>query len=143
MEFGGGYYGTMAFLCYFIIELGEIFEFLGKVLVPGAWFQNLGWQLVLDFIINSIMNFVAAMVWFLTFADMFDIHHWWLWLGMSYGGYFVGMKLTSMHGDTLWAKLAEGWKYFMAYLSDLSSQVLGSKNSTTSNGDSEKNTPKG
>lgn len=131
MEFGGGYYGTMAFLCYVIIELGEIFEFLGKILVPGAWFQNLGWQLIIDFLINSIMNFVAALIWFITFADMFEIHHWWLWLGMTYAGYYAGMKLTSMHGDTMWAKLGEGWKYLLTYLEQLYNQVFSSIQSTS------------
>jgi hypothetical protein len=95
----------MAFFTYILIEVGEIADFLKVVFTPGAWFQNLGIQLIIEFFINSIMNFVYAMIWFVTLQKYFSIQYGLVWLAMTYAGYYSGLKLTSMHGDTLWAKL--------------------------------------
>lgn len=109
MSFGGGFYGTMAVLTYLMIETIEIWDFLGKVFGPGSWFENLGFGLILDFIINSIMNFVAAFIWFLTLPKYISaIDNGWIWLGAAYLGYLAGLKLTTQHGDTIWEKLERG-----------------------------------
>jgi hypothetical protein len=110
MDFGGGYYGTMSLLTYIIIETIEIFQFLGKIFTPGNWFANLGFHLIIDFIVNSIMNFISAIIWFITLPKYIDMDYGLIWLGLSYFGYYCGMKLTTMHGDTLWAKLGAGWR---------------------------------
>lgn len=107
MFFGGGYYGTMALFAYVVIELDEIFEFLGVVFAPGAWFEYLTVNLIFGFFINSIMNIVGAFTWFLTLQNYADMGNGWVWLGASYVGYMAGVKLVAEAGDEIWAWLKE------------------------------------
>lgn len=105
MSFGGGFYGTMALLTYIVVETIEVWNFLGKIFGSGSWFENLGFGLILDFIVNSIMNFVAAMVWFITLQDFLPIEKGFVWLVVAYGGYLAGLKITMQKGSDLWEKL--------------------------------------
>ena len=108
MFFGGGFYGMMALFAYFVIEVGEIFGFLGVVFTPGAWFENLGFDLIVGFIINSFVNIGLAFAWFIPLQDYVTIGNGWIWLAAAYGGYIVGLKLVSQKGDQLWAQLGVG-----------------------------------
>ena len=113
MFFGGGFYGTMALFTYVIIEVEEIFQFLGVVFTPGEWFVNLGFDLIIKFFINSIMNIVSAFIWFQTLTDYVRINHdGWIWLVAAYLGYLAGVRLVAEAGDEIWAwlnaKLHEG-----------------------------------
>lgn len=107
MFFGGGYYGTMALFAYAVIELDEIFEFLGVVFTPGAWFEYLTFNLIIGFFINSIMNIVGAFTWFLTLQNYVSMGNGWVWLGASYVGYIAGVKLVAEAGDEIWAWLKD------------------------------------
>ncbi len=107
MFFGGGYYGTMALFAYMVIELDEIFEFLGVVFTPGAWFEYLTFNLIIGFFINTIMNIVGAFTWFLTLQNYVNMGNGWIWLGASYVGYIAGVKLVAEAGDEIWAWLKE------------------------------------
>jgi hypothetical protein len=103
--FGGGFYGTMALFTYVIVELGEIFGFLGVVFTPGQWFVNLSFNFLVDFFINSIMNIVAAFVWFSTLPNYVPVENGFIWVVAAYVGYLAGVKLVSQRGDVLWAQL--------------------------------------
>lgn len=106
MFFGGGFYGTMALFTYVIIEIEEIFRFLGVVFTPGEWFVNLGFDLIIKFFINSIMNIVSAFIWFRTLTDYVTINHdGWIWLIAAYLGYLAGVRLVAEAGDEIWAWL--------------------------------------
>lgn len=105
MFFGGGYYGTMALFAYFVIEVGEIFDFLGVVFSPGEWFENLGFDLIIGFIINSFVNIGLAFAWFVSLPKYVDIGNGWIWLLATYVGYMAAIKLISTRGDKLWAQL--------------------------------------
>jgi len=107
MFFGGGYYGTMALFAYFVIEVDEIFEFLGVVFSPGEWFANLGFDLIIGFIINSFTNIGLAFAWFVTLPKYINIGNGWIWLLATYVGYMAAIKLVSNHGDVVWAHLTE------------------------------------
>lgn len=107
MFFGGGYYGTMALFAYAVIELDEIFEFLGVVFTPGAWFEYLTFQLIVGFFINTIMNIVGAFTWFVTLQNYVSMGNGWIWLGASYVGYMSGVKIVAHAGDEIWAWLKE------------------------------------
>lgn len=124
MFFGGGFYGTMALFTYVIIEIDEILQFLGVVFTPGAWFQNLGIDLIINFFINSIMNIVNAFIWFKTLDDYVRIGNGWIWLGAAYLGYIAGVRLVAEAGDEIWAwllaKRAEGVGKLGAILTRLS-----------------------
>ena len=105
MFFGGGYYGTMALFAYAVIEMDEIFEFLGVVFTPGAWFEYLTFQLIIGFFINTIMNIVGAFTWFITLQNYVSMGNGWIWLGASYVGYLAGVRLVAKSGDEIWAWL--------------------------------------
>lgn len=105
MFFGGGFYGTMALFAYTVIEIEEIWQFLGVVFTPGEWFRNLGFDLIIQFLINSVMNIVAAFTWFMTLPDYVDIGNGWIWLGAAYIGYMAGVRIVAEAGDDVWAAL--------------------------------------
>ena len=108
MFFGGGFYGTMALFAYFVIEVDEIFEFLGVVFSPGEWFDYLGFDLIIGFIINSFTNIGLAFAWFVTLPKYISMGNGWIWLLAAYAGYILGVKLVSQQGDLIWGQLAAG-----------------------------------
>lgn len=108
MFFGGGFYGTMALLAYAIVEIEEIFGFLAIVFEPGRWFANLGIDLIIGFIINSITNIVAAFVWFKTLGDYVPYDNVFIWIGAAYFGYVVALHSVGADGDTLKARFSFG-----------------------------------
>lgn len=96
MTFGGGFYGTAAFYTYFVIELLEIINFIGKMLDPANWTINIGIDLIVNFIINSIMNFVSAILWF-QYWEIGDNSYIWINFLAAYAGYFLGSKMANIH----------------------------------------------
>ena len=73
LEFGGGYYGIVAFIHLIFIEINQIREFL--VEGPGfvEFIQSLGIGTLISFLIEQIMNFVAAIVWPVSLLGRFSI----------------------------------------------------------------------
>jgi len=106
MTFGGGFYGTMALLTYILIEIAEIWQFLGVLVSPSQWENKLGLGLLIEFFINSIMNLVSAFIWFITLPNHIDMGNGWIWLGAAYAGYALGTRLSTHYGDVIWKKLA-------------------------------------
>jgi hypothetical protein len=107
LSFGGGFYGTMALLTYILIELIEIWDFLRGMVNPETWISKLGIELLIDFVVNSLTNLIAAFVWFATLPDMIAMDNGLLWLGASYGGYLAGLTITTRWGDRIWAHLVQ------------------------------------
>jgi hypothetical protein len=105
MSFGGGYYGTMAVLTYILIELVEIWQFLVGILSPSTWIDKLGLDLLIEFFINSLTNLIAAFLWFATLPEYITINNGFVWLAASYLGYLAGMRLTTVLGDRIWARM--------------------------------------
>lgn len=105
VSFGGGYYGTMAVLTYALIECLEIWQFLVAMLDPDTWFNRLGIELVIEFLVNSITNLVAAFVWFSTLPGYIRIDNGWVWLAVTYAAYWLALQITVVAGDTLWDRL--------------------------------------
>ncbi len=96
MTFGGGFYGTAAFYTYFVIELAEILSFLGKIMHPENWSFHIGIDLIVNFFINSIMNFVSAILWF-QYWEVGGNAYIWVNFLTAYAGYFLGSKLANIH----------------------------------------------
>ena len=103
--FGGGYYGTMAVLTYLLIETVEIWKFLLDLLSPSTWLNKIGVDLIIEFLVNSITNLVAAFVWFNTLPEYISIDNGLIWLGASYLGYLLGLRLVAEKGDWIWEKI--------------------------------------
>lgn len=105
--FGGGFYGTMAVLTYILIEAVEIWQFLIGLVDPYTWINRIGLDLIIEFLVNSFTNLVAAFVWFNTLPEYIDIDNGFIWLGASYLGYLAGLRLTAEKGDWIWEKMPE------------------------------------
>jgi hypothetical protein len=103
--FGGGYYGTMAVLTYILIEAVEIWQFLIGLVDLSNWTSRIGFDLVIQFIVNSFINLVAAFVWFNTLPEYIVIDNGFIWLGASYLGYLAGLRVTADRGDWIWDKI--------------------------------------
>lgn len=100
--FGGGFYGTMALFTYLIIEVAEILTFLGKIIDVTHWQFTFSIQFLVDLIINSIMNIVAAFIWFQTLPDYVDVNNGFIWIGAAYLGYLGGVHFCKLKGDEAW-----------------------------------------
>ncbi len=96
LDFGGGFYGLMAFLTYAYIEIIEVFQFIGKLadLTITKILSNLGFDILVQFIINSVMNLVNAFIWFIYWQKELDLEHIWVWIIMAYLGYLAGGKIA-------------------------------------------------
>lgn len=99
VNFGGGFYGLMALMTFFAIEIQEIATFILSI----EGFQTITNLLNLSSLINlfvaSIMNFVTAMIWFTYWPDQIDMGNGWIWLAMAYAGYHFGRWLAETHLD--------------------------------------------
>ena len=102
LSFGGGFYGTMALMTYVLIEVIEIWNFVLGLADPATWINKLGVELLIDFIVNSFTNLIAAFVWFGTLPEMIAMDNGWIWLGAAYGGYLAGLEITRLWGDRIW-----------------------------------------
>jgi hypothetical protein len=115
--FGGGFYGTMAVLTYILIETVEIWQFLVGLADPSTWINRIGLDLIIQFIVNSFTNLVAAFVWFNTLPEYIVINNGFIWLGASYLGYLAGLRLTAEKGDWIWAKMPSWYDRVLQWLS--------------------------
>ncbi|MCK0068084.1 hypothetical protein [Kordiimonas laminariae] len=108
MTFGGGFYGIMAFFTYVVIELQEIWEFITDLSKIAYIFSNLGLDLLIQFLLNSLYNFIAAIIWFITWGRVIEDHIV-IWLAMAYLGYYIGSKQVSQYSHHVWPALAR-WR---------------------------------
>lgn len=106
--FGGGFYGTMALFTYMIIEVVEILSFFGKIIDVTHWHFTFSIQFLIDLFINSIMNIVAAFVWFQTLPKYIDVNNGFIWIAAAYLGYLGGVHFTQLKGDEAWQFLSTG-----------------------------------
>lgn len=90
MSFGGGFYGAAAVYTYTIIEAAEIISFVFKMLNPANWSFDIGIDLLIRFLINSVENFVDAIVWFGYWGDGQYGAGTAVWIGVAYGAYWAG-----------------------------------------------------
>ena len=106
--FGGGFYGTMALFTYLIIEVVEILAFFGKIIDVTHWQFTFSIQFLVDLFFNSIMNIVAAFIWFQTLPKYVDVNNGFIWIAAAYLGYLGGVHFTQLKGDEAWQFLSTG-----------------------------------
>ncbi|MFT5483989.1 MAG: hypothetical protein ACI9GW_002649 [Halieaceae bacterium] len=114
MSFGGGYYGTMAILTYLLIEVVEIWQFMVQALSPNTSFGEIGLGLVIEFFVNSLLNLIAAFIWFMTLPEYINISEGLVWLGASYLGYLAGLRLTADRGSEIEGGAIQFWTRFVS-----------------------------
>ena len=90
MSFGGGYYGIVALITYAVVEFAEVRSFLANFEGIAHFIETIGIEMLIDFFINSIMNFVAAIGWPAYWIAEVDRANIWIWFLASYLGYSLG-----------------------------------------------------
>ncbi|XOV78189.1 MAG: hypothetical protein ACFHVJ_14745 [Aestuariibacter sp.] len=96
MDFGGGYYGTMAFIQFIFIELEQIRDFLADFPGVNEFIQSLGIGTIINFFVEQIMNFVAAIIWPVEYLERYDLTQMAILIGFTYLAYEVSRKLAKV-----------------------------------------------
>ncbi|MEE4173160.1 MAG: hypothetical protein V2I57_02805 [Xanthomonadales bacterium] len=100
-SFGGGFYGLVAFYTWIIIEWDEVWGFVSDL--PGIVFSfDIGAliSLAINFFIESLMNFITAIAWPIYWLGVAGNP--WLWIGVAYGGYWLGIKAAQQASGKRW-----------------------------------------
>ena len=105
MKFGGGFYGVVALMTFVIVELGEIASFFGNFSENIGLFSRLSLDLVINFFIDSVMNFVTAIAWPWYWMQTIDSSDFWVWFLAAYGGYWIGAKAALRISDVEGAEI--------------------------------------
>lgn len=95
-RFGGGFYGTTAFYTYIWVEIGEILSFVVKMLNPDNWVFSIGIDLLINFFINSLMNFLTAIMWF-NYWSGGDYSYIWIWFLVPAVSYMIATHYARVH----------------------------------------------
>lgn len=88
--FGGGYYGTMAFVTYIVIEAKEILDFFANYTSFSHLLEQISLSAIISLVIESFLNLIPAFIWFSYWPDIFSIENGWYWIAASYAGYHCG-----------------------------------------------------
>lgn len=88
-KFGGGFYGAIAFLTYVYIEVLEIIDFVqnGELVISfGA---------LIEFFIESFMNFIMAIAWPAYWLANLPIKHFWIWFVVAIIAHSLGNSIAN------------------------------------------------
>jgi len=99
VDFGGGFYGVVAVLTYLVVEFKEMVDFLTSEATVMATLAAMGVGDLVNFFINSLMNFITAIAWPAYWINQAEGAPLWLWFLLAYGGYYVGPSLAKHISD--------------------------------------------
>ncbi len=111
--FGGGFYGMMAVFTYIVLEAQDIWTFLVFLMDPANWTFEITIRLLVKLLINTIMNFVDAALWFTTWLKGLGFSGIVLWLVVVYLCYSMAARLARDHSRSglghmqLWPEISE------------------------------------
>ncbi len=91
-KFGGGFYGVAAFLTYLVVEVTEALEAIANVGGLASFLGQLDIGVIINALVESLTNFITAMVWPAYWMDRIDTQMTWLWFVVAYLGYWLGIK---------------------------------------------------
>ena len=104
MKFGGGFYGLVGMWTFLVIEALEVYDFATGYQGMDGLMNTLNTTsftgLAVEFLVNSIKNFITAIVWPGYCPDVLDSERIWLWLIAAYAGYWIGMKIARGQTNT-------------------------------------------
>lgn len=92
VKFGGGFYGVVALITYAVVETGEVGEFLANFEGIRHFLNTISINMVIDFFIDSLMNFITAIAWPAYWLSDIDRQHAWVWFIAAYLGYLAGAR---------------------------------------------------
>ncbi len=103
VDFGGGFYGVMAVLTYVVVEFREVVDFMTSEETVVATLTSLGIGDLVNFFINSLMNFITAIAWPAYWIRKVEGHSVWVWFVVVYFGYVCGQffakNMTNPYGN--------------------------------------------
>lgn len=105
-RFGGGFYGLVALYTWLLIEWDEIYDLVTGL---GDLLFRLDINILVNFIIGSVMNFVTAIAWPFHWMGKIDNGRPWLWLLIAYLGYRGGVLLAQRVFSGHWGKSQFGF----------------------------------
>ena len=94
VAFGGGFYGVMAVLTYVVVEFREVMDLMSSEASLMATITELGISDLINFFINSLMNFITAITWPVYWLNRVEGYSVWVWLFLAYAGYLTGQFLA-------------------------------------------------
>lgn len=94
LDFGGGYYGTIAFVKLIFIELNQFRGFVSEWTSLGDFIQTLGLDFLIRFFVDQIMNFVAAISWPADYFSHYQVSQIAVFVGVTYVAYKLSSKLA-------------------------------------------------
>jgi len=92
LSFGGGFYGVVALMTYAVIELKEVRDFVADLGGLLAMLSNISLDLLIQFLINSFVNFISAVTWPIYWMSAISSSHIWIWFLLAYAGYWAGTR---------------------------------------------------
>lgn len=96
LKFGGGFYGVVALMTYAVVESIEIGDFWANFEGIRHFINTVSINLVIDFFINSLMNFVTAISWPAYWLREIESQHVWVWFVAAYLGYLTGSRIAQL-----------------------------------------------
>ena len=94
VAFGGGFYGVMAVLTYAVVECQEIYAFFTSEQSFLATLYAVGFGDVFDLFLNSIFNFITAIIWPVFWMKRIEVFPVWIWFLVVYSGFLVGQYIA-------------------------------------------------
>lgn len=95
LYFGGGYYGTVAFLIFVKIELTQFFDFISDIDGMMTYFANFGIGDIVAFFIDQLMNVISAFIWPVSYLQRYDsIFHFIIMVVITYFAYQKGCQFA-------------------------------------------------
>lgn len=94
LKFGGGFYGIVALYTYGLIEWGDVADRISSFGGLPRFLGSISIDLVINIFIEGLLNFVAAISWPVYWMSEFGAEQIWIWIGIAYGGYWLGMRFA-------------------------------------------------
>lgn len=97
MRFGGGFYGVMAVITYVHAEIMDIIKHIARLGDLPDLLASISLDFLIRILIDSVMNFVTAITWFLYWPKEMTMRPMWVWIVACYVAYSFAIK----HADRL------------------------------------------
>ena len=90
LQFGGGFYGMVALLTYFVTEWNEIVQLVAEFKGIEGDLLEIIISFIIKFFIESVMNIIVAVTWPIYWMRNIDGGEFWLLFIGAYLGYYLG-----------------------------------------------------
>ena len=92
LKFGGGFYGIVALYTYGLVEWNELRTFVADFGGFRAFIGQLDVGVIISILVEGLKNFITAITWPVYWMSEFGSNRIWIWMGIAYGAYWLGMK---------------------------------------------------